>query len=104
MLRITLSKVDYPSAFSNWLQLHLLFSKNQTELAVCSDNAKEMVNELNGYYCPNILLAGCEQKSELPILKDRFKENQSLFYECKNQTCGLPKLDFHKIKHDLFIN
>ncbi|MFT7352568.1 MAG: hypothetical protein ACI9XR_002355 [Flavobacterium sp.] len=104
MLRITLSKVDYPSAFSNWLQLHLLFSENQTELAVCSNNAKEMVNELNSYYRPNILLAGCEQKSDLPILKDRFKENQSLFYECKNQTCGLPKLDFHKIKHDLFVN
>jgi uncharacterized protein YyaL (SSP411 family) len=104
MLRITLSKVDYPSAFSNWLQLHLLFSENQTELAVCSNNAKEMVNELNSYYRPNILLAGCGQKSDLPILKDRFKENQSLFYECKNQTCGLPKLDFDKIKHDLFVN
>jgi hypothetical protein len=104
MLQITLSKADYPSAFSNWLQLHLLFSEDQIELAVCSTNAKEMVSELNGYFRPNILLAGCETNSELPILKDRFKENQTLFYECKNQTCRIPEIDFQKIKNDLFVN
>jgi uncharacterized protein YyaL (SSP411 family) len=104
MLKICLPKIDYPSAYSNWLQLHLLFSENQTELAVCSSDAKETITELNTFYHPNILLAGCEQKSNLPFLQNRFQENEVLFYECKNQTCGLPKSDIKEIKNNLFVN
>lgn len=103
MLRICLPKINYPSAYSNWLQLHLLFSEDQTELAICSSDATKIVSELNTFYHPNVLLAGCEQESKLPFLHNRFKENQSLFYVCKNQTCDIPKSDIEQIRSDLFV-
>jgi hypothetical protein len=103
MLRICLPKINYPSAYSNWLQLHLLFSEDQTELAICSSDATKIVSELNTFYHPNVLLAGCEQESKLPFLQNRFKENQSLFYVCKNQTCDIPKSDIEQIRSDLFV-
>lgn len=97
MLQNIMPGVDYPSAFSNWMDLALNYSEENKELAICGDTAMEYCNKINSFYFPNVILAGTEKASNLPFLKNRFKENETLFYLCQNKTCAAPSSDFQEI-------
>jgi uncharacterized protein YyaL (SSP411 family) len=101
MLTILLPNIDYPSAYSNWLDLALSFSEQNKELAICGVNAKELSKIINKIYIPNVLLAGIDKPSNLPFLKDRFVANKTLFYVCQNRTCETPTNDLEKVVSDL---
>ena len=90
MLHHVLPNIDYPSAFSNWLNVFLHFSDQNKELAICGSEALKNSNEINARYLPNIIIAGTTKNSELPFLKNRFERNKNLFYVCENKTCNLP--------------
>ena len=90
MLHHILPNIDYPSAFSNWLNVFLHFSDQNKELAICGSEALKNSNEINARYLPNIIIAGTTKNSELPFLKSRFERNKNLFYVCENKTCNLP--------------
>ena len=97
MLHHVLPNIDYPSAFSNWLQVKLKLSNSSKELAICSENALELSKEINAIYTPNLVIAGTNKISTLPFLKDRFIENKEQYYICENQTCKMPLSDFDEI-------
>ena len=97
MLLHIIPTIDYPSAFSNWLYLFLNDSENSAELVLCAKNASELAKTINGFYLPNLLLAGNEKASQIPFLQHRFIENKSLFYMCRNKTCDQPTDNFEKI-------
>jgi uncharacterized protein YyaL (SSP411 family) len=90
MLTLLLSNIDYPSAYSNWLDLALNVSEQNKELAICGPNAKEANKIIQSSYTPNLIVAGAEKPSQLPFLKNRFMEEKNLFYICQNKTCKLP--------------
>lgn len=93
--------IDYPSAFSNWLDLGLNYSEQNKELAICGNKALDYCKEINRMYIPNIVLAGTDKQSNLPFLKDRFTETDTLFYVCQNKSCLLPDTDFEKVIESL---
>ena len=97
MLKKIIPNIDYPSAYSNWLNVLMNYSEKQKELAICGDNALEYLSKINREYHPNLILAGANKISELPFLKDRFVENEMLFYVCQNQTCQLPTSYFNEV-------
>ena len=97
MLAVLLPMIDYPSAYSNWLDLSLSLSDQNRELAICGPNAKEMNTIITGLYMPNVIVAGTEKSSPLPFLKDRFTPGKNLFYVCQNKTCQLPVEDFQEM-------
>jgi uncharacterized protein YyaL (SSP411 family) len=97
MLQHILPNIDYPSAFSNWLNLLLHFSDAQNELAICTEKASDYLKQLNLLYTPNLIIAGTDKASTLPFLTQRFVQNQTLFYWCHNKTCDLPTADFQEI-------
>lgn len=101
MLHLVIPRIDYPSAFSNWLDLGLNYSGENRELAICSAEAKTYCQEINGLYIPNIVLAGTQKNSTLPFLKDRYTNEKNLFYICQNKTCQMPLSDFQQIINDL---
>ncbi len=86
MLQNILPTIDYPSAFSNWLNALLHFSEQNKELAICGNNAHSYLQKLNKNYLPNIVIAGSNSVSNLPFLKNRFSEKETLFYLCQNKT------------------
>lgn len=90
MLEQVIGSIDYPSAYSNWLTVAFFFSNHQKELAVCGANSLQQVQEINQKYLPHLLIAGTNKDSDLPFLKNRLIENESLFYLCQNKTCGAP--------------
>lgn len=101
MLLHIVPDIDYPSAFSNWLSLFVNHSYHGRELAICGADALDYAAKTNAQYLPQVLLAGSEKESELPFLKNRFSENQTLFYVCRNKTCDLPTGDFSNVNKDL---
>jgi uncharacterized protein YyaL (SSP411 family) len=97
MLHNIIPNVQYPSAYSNWMDLAMHYSEENKELAICGELALDYCKKINNLYFPNVILAGTVKKSNLPFLKDRFDINQTLFYLCQNRTCGTPTDDFEEI-------
>ncbi|CAM4038786.1 thioredoxin domain-containing protein [Flavobacterium antarcticum] len=89
MLDKILPNIDYPSAFSNWLDLALDFGESK-ELAIIGTNALNEVQKLNSHYLPNILIAGSTKNSSLSLLANRFQQEKTLFYLCENKSCQAP--------------
>jgi uncharacterized protein YyaL (SSP411 family) len=82
--------LNSPSGYSNWMTLYLNFSNPYFEVAISGREAVEKLNELKDYYIPNILISGSKTKSVLPLLKNKYIEDETLIYVCVNGTCKLP--------------
>ena len=80
----------YGSGFSNWLDLMLNYSNPYFEVAIVGANAMQRTKELNEHYIPNILIANSTKSGDLPLVKDRFLESETLIYVCVNNSCKLP--------------
>ena len=97
ILQQIIPNIDYPSGYSNWLNVFMNYSKQNKELGVCGEKALEYTTKINENYFPNIVIAGTKSTTSLPFLKDRFVENKTLFYVCQNQTCLLPTPNFEEV-------
>lgn len=101
MLIQVLPNIDYPSAFSNWLNLALDFSTSK-ELAMVGPDALEALGTVNAQYLPNILLSGSTKNSSLPFLSQRFQEGKTMFYLCENKACQVPTEDLDTLLEAIF--
>ncbi len=97
MVQNIVPTVDYPSAFSNWLNVQLYFSEQNKELAICGNKALEYLQKINQNYLPNIVIAGSSTSSKLPFLENRYSEKETLFYLCQNKTCDVPSANYEEI-------
>ena len=100
MLRNIIPTIDYPSAFSNWLNVFLNDLQNK-ELAICGPAAMQFGTVINTLYLPNVLLAGSDKPAGIAFLENRFVEGKTLFYVCKNKTCGIPSANLEDVLSDL---
>lgn len=101
MLIALLPAIDYPSAFSNWMDLALNYSEQNKELAVCGQEALAYCAKINSQYIPNVILAATQKESTLPFLKSRYRNQETVFYLCQNKTCLMPNTDYQQIINDL---
>jgi uncharacterized protein YyaL (SSP411 family) len=101
MLYLMIPNMDYPSAYSNWLNLWLDLAADNKELAICGTDAAEAVKISNSQYLPHVLIAGSVAPSALPFLKDRFVEKELMFYVCQNKACNLPTSSLNEALQDL---
>ncbi|MFN3969210.1 thioredoxin domain-containing protein [Flavobacterium sp.] len=104
MVQNIIPTIDYPSAFSNWLNVLLNYSEQNKELAICGEKAFDYLGQINQQYLPNIIISGSKTDSKLPFLENRFEENQTLFYLCQNKTCDIPTADFQQIINKITLN
>jgi uncharacterized protein YyaL (SSP411 family) len=81
---------DYGYNHTHWLNLMLNFTNPFYEIAVVGENAEEKIKELNQYYLPNTIIAGCKKESDLPLFKNRYLEEETFIYVCVNNACKLP--------------
>ena len=87
---------EAPSGYSNWMNLMLNYTKPYYEVAISGKNALQKIQELNQNYLPNILIAGAIGESDMPLMKNRFVEDETFIYVCVNGTCRLPVEDVSK--------
>ena len=79
-----------PSAYTNWLVLYLDYANSYYEVAISGPDAQTKLKELDTAYLPNILLSGATNTSALPLLENKFIEDETFIYVCVNGTCKLP--------------
>ena len=85
-----------PAGYSNWLSLFLNYSNPYYEVAISGENALEKLNEIDKQYLPNILIAGSKAESNLPIMKNRYNQSETLIFVCVDGTCKLPVTETSK--------
>ncbi|WP_282160947.1 thioredoxin domain-containing protein [Ulvibacterium marinum] len=78
------------ASYSKWNTLLLHNTFPYYEIAVVGKNALPLVNNLNQKSIPNTLVVGSLSESDLPLFKDRYKEDGTFVYVCQNSTCKLP--------------
>lgn len=80
-----------PTHLSNWAILHYYKLARTAEVAIVGPEAPEMRAEISAFYLPNILLAGTDKSSSLPLLQNREAiGGKTTVYVCYNKTCQLP--------------
>ena len=81
---------EYPSGYSNWLDLMLNYAEPYYEVAVVGTDAKQKITELNKTYIPNKLIAGSTSDNSMPLLENRFVPEDTYIYVCVNKACKIP--------------
>lgn len=80
----------YGSSYSNWAILALNQTVQFYEVTIAAGDPHGIKKEILSKYNPFILLAGTSAPSELPILKNRFKNNFNQIFVCSNGRCLAP--------------
>jgi uncharacterized protein YyaL (SSP411 family) len=92
--------LKYTSYHGKWANLMLKHIESPYELIISGKDAKIFQRNFNNNFYPNVLILGCEQKSDLPLLKNRFSNETTSFYLCKDKACFLPTSNINEIiKH-----
>ena len=94
-----------PTEYYNWLNLMMNYTDDYFEVAISGKDAVAKTSQLQSYYLPNILIAGSTAASKLPILENRFADNETYIYVCVNKACKMPEKEVNvavgKIKNGL---
>lgn len=90
MVELVVSNIDYPSAFSQWLNVLLSFDSTQKELSITGSGALDSLKAVHQYYWPHVIVSAGEVPTKLPILEGRFSEEKLQYFICQNRVCGLP--------------
>lgn len=88
MMRANIMK--YPTSFSNWAILWMYLSEDFYEVAICGKDAQKFAQEILRFNYPGKLIAASEHQSNLPLLKNRFKQGKTMIYVCKGNVCQKP--------------
>ncbi|MCF8274120.1 MAG: thioredoxin domain-containing protein [Flavobacteriaceae bacterium] len=81
---------DYASGYTNWLDLMLNYTNPFYEVAIVGKDTPAKISELNKTYIPNKLIAGSTSENNLPLLQNRYSQDETLIYVCVNSACLLP--------------
>ena len=78
------------SDYSQWAQLLAKEAFNLKEVIIVGAQARALNQAIQQNYLPNTLFQISESASELPLLSDRFMEEETLIYVCENKVCLRP--------------
>lgn len=81
--------LEEPVYYSNWTKLFGLEAFGAFEIAIVGDKFLEKNLKLQKDYLPTSVFMG-GKKEDLPLLKGKLLENQTLIYVCQNKTCKYP--------------
>lgn len=82
----------YGAGASNWLTLYSNYINKYYEIAIVGPKAEIFLKEFNQLYLPNTLIAASLTDSNLPLLENRFTDNQTYIYICVDGACKMPVL------------
>ncbi len=103
MLRNILPQIDVASGYSNWLKLFAKLSLPHYELVICGTDILEELHFFHQLYLPQAIIAASTTKSELPLLKDRFRSDPTI-YVCSGRTCFSPAKNVEEAMKIIYEN
>ena len=91
-----IQQTQAPSYYSNWLQMSIDLEHPPYEIAILGDNSKQVALEMMQHYRPDAIFLGDTKESDLPLLKHKYVEGETMIYVCQNKTCKLPVTEVEK--------
>jgi uncharacterized protein YyaL (SSP411 family) len=95
---------ENPQNYANWLHLVLFENLPFYEVAFVGDSYKEKARTITKNYLPNTIFAGTQEKSELPLLKNRLVKGATQIYVCQEGSCKLPLTHTKEVLTLLHLN
>lgn len=95
---------EHLESHSNWALAQLMMSKDYYEVIVVGADAKALYTELITELKSNCILLYSEDKSELPMFKDRYSDQQTWIYLCKEGQCSAPVNSKQQLLEQLELN
>ena len=96
--------IRYGAGSSNWLNLYLNYLGEFYEVAISGKDALTILTEIDQEYIPNKLIVGSTKDSNLPLLENKYNEDQTTIYVCIDGACKLPVTETSKALKQLKIN
>jgi len=81
---------QYPSGFANWGRLILMNLNPFYEIVVVGPSAESMRGLLTGEYLPHALVVGSTSDNTLPLFQNRFENELTRIFVCRDNVCQLP--------------
>lgn len=96
LLKSVLSEIEsYGAGYSNWAQLLLQKTQPKIEVVIVGKYVNEKLIALYKQTAPNVIFALSDKPSDLAIFKNRYVEEKTYIYICKNNSCLLPTEDIN---------
>jgi uncharacterized protein len=98
---------QYPLSFAMWGLFMQRQAHHNIEIQIVGPDSATWVKDMQQAYLPNGVLIWCSSGEILPILADKQNVDETLIYQCRNFTCGLPQKSpllalkdvFHALDH-----
>ena len=74
----------------------LNYTNKYYEVAIVGNQASEKIAAFNQTYIPNKLIVGSTTENNLPLLQNRYVEDETYIYVCVNKACKLPVTEVAK--------
>jgi uncharacterized protein len=82
--------LNYPSSFANWASVMVSMMHPFYTIAITGPGCLEKAAAIHKHYHPLVFFCGSMTESDLPVLKDRFVDGQTLIFVCTGKECRLP--------------
>ncbi|MGI8892183.1 MAG: thioredoxin domain-containing protein [Bacteroidia bacterium] len=76
--------------FSNWAKLAGKILYGTYEVAITGLEALKYNSDMQKQFLPNSIFMGSKERSNLPLLEEKYIEGKTFIYVCKNNTCQRP--------------
>ena len=80
----------YPSGHSNWAILTLQQAFPYYEVCIVGKAVDDFITSFKEHYNPNAIFVYSKTASNVALLKERYKPDETLIYVCQNHTCSAP--------------
>lgn len=89
----------YPTYHAQWALMSFIQNGHQQEVAIIGPKAQAYRKILQSQFNPAVTYAGSlVANNSMDLLENRFQEDHTLIYQCRNKTCELPVNHPSKIK------
>lgn len=96
LLNMTPLLEKIPGGYTLWGQLYINHAFPRFEVITVGPDAKAINNTLQKNDLPNVLLQASQTKSDMPLLKNKYVDGQTLIYICQDKVCYLPTTSIDK--------
>ena len=94
MLKNVLSEIkEYPSGFTNWLDLLSNFQNNFYEVVIVGKDGSAICRSRSPHYLHNIIIAGSKTENNGALFQNRYVPDETFIYVCVNNACKLPETE-----------
>ncbi len=82
--------ISYPAYYANWASVTAAHSTGISMVVIAGPRAIEFARQLQSQFSPFTFFAAASNKSDIPVLMNKFKSDRTVIYKCIKNKCEAP--------------